>query len=84
MSTWRRTFHNLRAYLRRTVSTACGRSMVLASSKARINEQQIILPLAALFLAENSSNARLLRSFLLCNLNWSYIGGIAVSYRTER
>ena len=33
MSTGRRMFHNLRAYLKRSVSTACGRSMDLASSK---------------------------------------------------
>ena len=36
MSTGRRMFHNLRAYLKRTVSTACGRSMDLASSKVEL------------------------------------------------
>ena len=36
MSTGRRMFHNLRAYLKSTVSTACGRSMDLASSKVEL------------------------------------------------
>jgi hypothetical protein len=36
MSTGRRMFHNLRAYLRRTVSTACGSSMDLASGKVEL------------------------------------------------
>jgi hypothetical protein len=80
MSIGRRMFHNLRAYLKKTVSTACGRSMDLASSKVEL------MGYRSLRFSWTEIQPILACSQTLCCAisTGPCIEGIAVSYRTER